>query len=228
MTDAPTIPDEAPDVEPEPPQFGRLVLTAEQRKAYLGRLADFELKLAALPDMQAAFVLAVLSDPTNYTEAARVAGYRFPNITSQKLLNKPRIAACLAAGETLREDRTMLTSERTLHELAILAFSDITDFTVDSKGKVHVKDGVPAYATRAISSIEYDMTSWVDKDGLEHFDVKTKIRLWSKNDALKMIAIYQKLLSDAAPAVAVDQSQHVHIHQHQHNTWQFGDDKLTF
>jgi phage terminase small subunit len=227
------LPDQLMDdalAEPDEETRTQLILTADQRKEYLGKLADFEMKLSELPPMQAAFVLAVLRDPTNYTKAARVAGYKGPPaIAANKCLHKPAVAACIALGEQLREDRTMITNDRVLHEFAIIAFSDIVHFTVDPHtGHVTVKDGVPAYATRAISSIEFDTTSWTE-DGETHTRVKTKIKLWSKNDALKMLAMYQHLLSGENGAnLVIDNSRHVHMHQHQHNTWAFGDQMITF
>lgn len=195
---------------------------------FLGRLAEFELKLSELPEMQANFVLAVLADPTNFTAAARVAGYKNPNVEGTRLRTYPRVADLIALGEQLREDRTRLTSDRTLHELAIVAFSDITDYEFDlARQTVKARSGVPEYATRAISSMEVEEHEYEDDEGRTHVKRRAKVRLWSKTDALKMIAIYQKLMSDT-PNVNVDQSQHVHLHQHQHNTWQFGDQKLTF
>jgi hypothetical protein len=180
--------------------------------------------------MQANYVLAVLRDPTNYEAAARTAGYKHASVAAAKLNKKPAVAACIALGENLREDRTMLTSDRTLHEFAIIAFSDITDFAIDPRtGKITTREGVPQYATRAISKVKFDCESWTDEDGHVHFRVKTELGLWNKNDALKMLAMYQKLLSGEAGANIInDNSKHVHLHQHQHNTWQVGDKMVTF
>jgi len=212
----------------------RMLLDPEQRREYLGKLAEFEIRLSELTEMQANFVLALLKDPTDLTKAARVAGFSHPNIQSQKLINKPGIQAAIALGEQLRQDRTLITTDRTLHEFAIVAFSDIVNFTVDDEGHLGVVEGVPQYATRAVQSIDFDRESCTerDRDGepVTHTRVKTKIRLWSKTDALRMIALYQKLLNpNAAPTGAIiDNSKHVHLHQHQHNTWDWGGEKLTF
>jgi phage terminase small subunit len=230
----PSVIEEADDLHagfvPKPPDEDseRMLLTPEQRKVYLGKLAEFEILLGSLTEMQANFALAVLRDPTNLTEAARVAGFRHPNIDHQRLIKKPKIAAVLALGEQLRQDRTLITTDRTLHEFAIVAFSDITDFSVDHKGNVKVRDGVPEYHTRAISSVDFDTETWTDDEGTVHQRTKTKIRLWSKTDALRMIALYQKLLNADAGSntTMIDNSKHVHVHQH--NTWQWGNDKITF
>lgn len=222
--------DEAPDVAaaPEERDDHLIAMGSEERKAFLGKLVDFEMKLASLTDMQANFVLAVMRDPTSYTQAAKVAGFAHPNVACARLATKPKVADAIAAGMLLREDRTYVSGDRTLHELAILAFSDITNFVVDPDGGVSVREGVPEYATRAISSVEYERTTG-GKEGAEWTKVRTKIRLWSKNDALRMLAIHQHLLAATTPGgVAVDNSKHVHLHQHQHNTWEIGGVRVTF
>lgn len=224
-----TFPPESPD-DLNTQETGQIILTPDMRVAFLGRLAEFELQLAALTERQQAYVLAVLEDPTSYEAAARKAGFAHPSTEATRLRHKPRIAALIALGEQLREDRTFITSDRTLHELAIIAFSDIRDFRIERGGRVATQDGVPLYATRAVSTVKWDETRWVDEDGIEHHRTKTEIRLWPKVDALKMIALYQKLLSgaDGAGLTITDKSKHVHIHQHQNNTWAFGDNKITF
>jgi hypothetical protein len=224
------LPPELKESEPDATESGAITLSPEQRKQFLGKLAEFELQLSALTEMQANFVLAVMRDPTNFEKAARTAGFKNAAVAAHRLKGKPAVAAAIALGEQLREDRTFLTTDRTLHEFAIIAFSDITDFTIDpANGKVTVREGVPEYATRAISKLKFDSESWTDKDGEVHWRVKTEIGLWNKNDALKMLAMYQKLLSgEAGASIVNDNSKHVHLHQHQHNTWQVGDKMVTF
>jgi hypothetical protein len=131
-------------------------------------------------------------------------------------------------GEQIREDRTYITKDRTLHEYSIIAFSDITNYRIQ-RGELTVKPGVPEYYTRAVQAVDIEETVWIDDQGLERTTVKTKVRLWNKTEALKMLAMYQALLAGKGgdPGIT-DKSQHVHLHQHMHNTWQVGDKKLTF
>lgn len=232
MCPAPQEADLPPELKESPldaPDSAPITLSPEQRKLYLGKLAEFEIQLSELTEMQANFVLAVLRDPTNFEKAARTAGFKNAAVAAHRLKNKPAVAACIALGENIREDRTMLTSDRTLHEFAIIAFSDITDFRVDAEtGKIHVREGIPSYATRAISSVKWKHKTWTE-EGERFTQTETELRLWNKNDALKMLAMYQKLLSgEGGGNIVNDNSKHVHIHQHQHNTWQVGEQRLTF
>lgn len=213
---------------------GPIILTPEARREYLGRLQDFAIRLEELPEMQGAFVLAMLKDPTNFTAAAKVAGYKFPNVESQRLLNNPKVAAAIAAGEQLREDRTYLTSDRTLHEFAIIAFSDITNYVIVD-GNLQCKEGVPAWATRAVSTVEVEETSWMEDDVL-HKRVKTKIKLWSKTDALKMLAMYQRLLSgpdgsnlgSGGNTIINNNGGVVNHHEYKKNKWVVGNVTMEF
>lgn len=219
-----------PEEEPEE-STGQLLLTNEERKALLGKLAEFELQLLGLAPRQQSFVMAYLSDPTNASAAARKAGYNGNlAVRGSKLLNYPPVQACIAAGQQLREDRTFITGERTLHELAIIAFSDISHFKVDRNGKVGVVEGVPEYALRAVSSAEYTVTE-IDTADKVVTTYKTKIKLWSKTEALRMLAMYQKLLSGEGGVnltVNNDNRGQVHSHNYQHNEWQWGDRKVKF
>lgn len=208
-----------------------LLLTDEQRKALLGKLAEFELAVTSLAPKKQAFVLAYLADPTNATGACRKAGYSGSSISvrASKLLNEPPIAAAIALGQNLREDRTFITSDRTLHELAVIAYSNIQDFEVSAGGAIRVRDGVPEYAARAISSAEYTVTVTESEDRTTT-TYKTKIRLWSKPEALRMLAMYQKLLSGEGGSNIIlnDNRGQVHTHNYQKNTWQWGGRSINF
>jgi len=230
-TNPPPLPDGIRDLPDDIDTREQLLLTDEERKALLGKLAEFELALLNLAPKQQAFVLAYLSDPTNGSAAARRAGYAdgSAHVRASQLLNSPKVVAVIAAGQQLREDRTFITSDRILHELAVIAFSNIGDFHVSSGGKVAVRDGVPEYAMRAISSAEFTVTE-VEEDGRQTITYKTKIRLWSKPEALRMLAMYQKLLSGEGGANLIinDNRGQVHSHHYQQNTWQWGDRSVKF
>jgi phage terminase small subunit len=214
----------------EPPQ----ILTTEMRREVLGKLAEFELCLTELPDRKAAFVLAYLANPTDAAAAVKRAGYADtqPSRKGTALLNEAPIAHCIALGANLREDRTRVTSDRTLQELAIIAFSDISNYTVDwETGNLKLHEGVPEYATRAVASVEHIVTTRGSGEDATTTH-RTKIRLWSKTDALRMLALYQKLLLGNT-AVVVDQSTTINdnrgqTHNYQHNEWSWGDRTIKF
>lgn len=80
----------------------------------------------ALNDKQQRFVEEYLID-LNATQAAIRAGYSAKTAGSQgfDLLQKPEIQTALSAAMKAREERTQITQDRVLAELAKIGFSDI-------------------------------------------------------------------------------------------------------
>lgn len=66
----------------------------------------------------------------NGAQAASRAGYsaKTSNVTASKLLTRPNIHAAIMAGMAARSQRTKITQDMVLEELAKLAFSDPRDF----------------------------------------------------------------------------------------------------
>lgn len=230
----PTNPPDLPVklVAPEDDATEQLLLTAEERKALLGKLAEFELAVLALAPQQQAFVFAYLANPTNGSAAARKAGYAASgaHVRASNLLNMPKVANAIALGQQLREDRTFITADRTLNELAIIAYSNIGDYEVGPGGVVRVREGVPEYALRAVASADYTVIEEETEKGVK-ITYKTKIKLWSKPDALRMLSMYQKLLTGEGGVnltINNDNRGQAHTHNYQHNEWQFGDRKIKF
>lgn len=208
-----------------------VLLTDAQRAEVLGRLADFELKLCALPEKRQAFVLAYIADPTNASAAARKAGYATisSRVSASTILRSPDVAACIAVGLLLREDRTMITSERTLNELSIIAFSDIADFTVGEDWTLGVREGAPEYVTRAVASIDFNVTERIDQHDNPVTSRSMKIRLWSKPEAIRMLMMYQKLLgAEATPNVNITNNNGPVTNNYTKNTWKWGTREVKF
>ncbi len=200
------------------------MLTPERRQEILGKLVEFELQLSTLSPLMQGFVLAYLQDPTNQAACARKAGYseHTSKIKGSQLMADSRIQAAIALGQQLREDRTMVTSDRTLNELAIIAFSDISNYEI-SENRIVAAEGVPDYVMRAVSQAEYIITTKEDEKGNTITTSRVKVKLWSKIDALRMLAQYQKLLTPDGIT-----SNNLHLHKHEHHTWKVGDKELTF
>ncbi len=120
-------------------------------------------------------------------EAVTAAGYktRNPRQRGWELMCTPLVAAAIAQKMQERMDRTQITQDRVLNELAILSFSSLDDYDIDPvTGSVSVVAGAAEYAVRAISSIKCTVTK--DEDGTE--TRHTEIRLWDKLSALKLMA----------------------------------------
>ena len=127
------------------------------------------------------------------SEAVKAAGYstKNPRQRGWALMRIPLVAAAVA--QKIREliRRTKITPDQVLHELSIIAFSDLDDYEIDpATGHVRVAPGVPEYALRAIKSITFTVITDADGNETRH----TEITLWNKMRALRLVLKYLGML----------------------------------
>jgi phage terminase small subunit len=98
-------------------------------------------KTKGLSAKQALFVEEYLVDG-NATEAAKRAGYsdRSAAAIGAENLKKPAIAAAIAKRQADRAERTEITQDLVIQELAAIAFANVSDLATWSGGRVSVKD----------------------------------------------------------------------------------------
>lgn len=135
---------------------------------------------------QAKFVYEYLID-LNATQAAIRAGYsaKRADAIGYENLRKPDIQEAIALAQQARSARTLITPDRTLQELAILGFSDLTDF-VEWDGKtVTLKNSADLDAVKRRAIAEISQT----KDGV-------KIKLHDKKGALDSMARHLGMFND--------------------------------
>lgn len=158
-------------------------------------------------------------NPTSARNAAIAAGYspKSAGEMSYKLMCTPLVAAAVAQKMQERMERTMITQDRVLHELAILAFSNITHYDIDPiTGTVRTADGVPEYAMRAVSAVKHIVV--VNEDG-ETVTHTTEFKMWNKVDALRLVMKSLGMLDDR---IQIDGK--VETTQ----TWKIGDREVKF
>jgi phage terminase small subunit len=150
-------------------------------------MTDSPRKPRGLTERQQRFVDEYVVD-VNGKQAAIRAGYshRGAEVTASQLLRNPKVAAAVVEAKRIANEKTSqanaITRERILEETAILAFSDITKFTLTEDGEIGVKPGVSANAVRAISLLE--ISTITDPGGNVRRNVK--IRLWDKPSMVKL------------------------------------------
>lgn len=144
----------------------------------------------ALTDKQQRFVEEYLID-LNATQAAIRAGYS--EDTAKEIgyenLTKPHIADAIAEAQSLRSQRTQITQDRVLQELARIGFSDLRKCLTPTGHLLAPHDWDDDTAA-SISSIEVvtNMKSEKDDDGRTPIEHTHKIKVWDKNSALEKIA----------------------------------------
>ena len=138
----------------------------------------------ALTPRQRRFVDEYLVD-LNATKAAIRAGYKAKYIGTNipKLLQNTGIAAAIAEAKAERGQRTELSQDKVVNELACLVFSDVRRVFRDD-GSVKAPCELDDATAAAVSSVEFD-----PEGGF-------KIRLWDKNSAadklMKHLGGYEK------------------------------------
>lgn len=137
-----------------------------------------------LTPKQEAFVLEMLKDG-NATAAAERAGYKHPNKQGPRLLVNVGIAAALAAARESRAKRTLVTADRVVRELAVVAFSDVTRIVDPHTGALCPV--ISRRARRAISSVKVRRTTRGEGDSART-EESVEFKLWSKTAALDMLA----------------------------------------
>ncbi len=154
----------------------------------------------------------------NVTKAAERAGYSVKTAYSfgQQLFQKEAIQAEIQRLMDLRAERTEITQDRVLKELALLGFSDMAEYvSVDENGVIRVKqlDTLKPGLSRAIKKIKQKTTfrKSGEEDVLE--DVQLEFELYDKSRPLEMLGNHlgtfkntagedeEKSLADIAQAI---------------------------
>lgn len=143
--------------------------------------------------------------------------------TARELLNVPIVAAAVAQKRAERSMRTMITTDRVLQEVAILAFSNIDDYILDEHGNVTVREGVPEDAMRAIASVKRKERREKDENGNIVVIRETELRLWDKPGSIKMAGQHMKMFTERVDVNVKGKVQHEH-----RQAWTFGDDVVEF
>lgn len=134
-----------------------------------------------LTDKQLAFVREYLLD-LNAAAAARRAGYspRTARAIGQENLTKPDIRAAIAAETERRADRTRVTQDRVVKELARLGFTDMTDFVEWGPSGLTVKPSsdLSDDDSPAVTHVKFTPGEWGDT---------VEIKLGHKDSSLRML-----------------------------------------
>jgi phage terminase small subunit len=142
------------------------------------------------------FVQEYLID-LNGTQAAIRAGYspRGAEVTAFRLLRDAKTVAALKAALDKRAARTGITQDRVLEETALLAFSDLTHYTVSDTGDVELTKDAPAGAMRALQSIKRKIVTR-GAGATKEVIREVEIRLWDKPGPLKLSGQHVGLFVD--------------------------------
>lgn len=144
-----------------------------------------------LTPKQQRFVEEYLLD-LNATAAAGRAGYKDPN-KGRQLVTKSNVASAIQAGKQVLSERSQITKDHWLKELALIGFADpglLFDFSAESP-KLKPACDISAEGRRLIASLEIRYR----KQGRQTVAVP-KVKLWDKLSALEKLGKHFGWLKD--------------------------------
>jgi phage terminase small subunit len=151
-------------------------------------------KLRDLTHLQREWAHAYVAEARfNASEAARIVG--MSEAEGRRLRSKPHVVAYVEELQRKRIEGRLITQDRTVEEMAAIAYSDLTDvLTITETGSLVVKDldSLPRNVTSAIKKIKLTRRKG---DGDGEFEDVLEIELHDKVKALAMMAQYQGLLA---------------------------------
>lgn len=160
----------------------------------------------ALTAKQERFVAEYLID-LNATQAAIRAGYseKTANKQGSQMLGKTSIAAAISEAQARRSERTEITQDRVLAELAKIGFSDLRKVVTSHGSLIDVQDWDDETAG-AIASVEVVKrpSGEYDEDNKPILDHVAKIKTWDKLSALEKLGKHLGMFSGDAPQVTVN------------------------
>lgn len=151
----------------------------------------------ALTPKQQRFVDEYLID-NNATQAAKRAGYseKTAHVIGGENLKKPAIAAAISEALEAQQERTQITADRVLKELARIATSDVRKLLTDGESLRPVST-LDDDTAAAIASVEIvAKPGEVDEDGNRTIEHVHKIKMWDKNTALTQLGRHFKMFTD--------------------------------
>jgi phage terminase small subunit len=102
-------------------------------------------------------------------------------VNAHKVLRNGKVAAAIALATQARSERTAITQDHVLHEIALLQHSTIEHYQIDDTGNLVLAPGAPADAMRAISGLKKKIIH--TESGVIY---ETEFRLWNKPASLRM------------------------------------------
>jgi phage terminase small subunit len=153
-----------------------------------------------------------------YTRAGFSASPEAARRNASRLLTKADIQDFISTLQRERSQRTEITGDRVIQEIARVAFATVTDvLSFDDQSGVTFKDSseLSDDVKAAIAEISSDVETrtYQRGEGSQETEttVKRKLKMHGKMDALKLLSSYLGLTSDFNMAIATLQKYGLHL-----------------
>lgn len=177
-----------------------------------------ELDSYGINPQQAQFAEEYLTDLDGKAAAIR-AGYAPSSaaVQANRLLNHVGVAAYIGDMMEERQQRTMITQDQVLRELALLGLSNVENFIINDAGNVELATGARSEEMKTIKKMK--RTIKYDKEGNKI--TETELEFWDKVAALRLAGKHLGMFTEI----------NLHAHKHEHEVkqvWDFGGQEVEF
>lgn len=133
----------------------------------------------------------------NATQAAIRSGYTGtqPAVKGARLMGRPHVGAAIDAAMKLREQRTQVTADQVLRELARIAFSDPRRL-YDATGKLKSITELDDDAASALAGVEHEDLWTKQGDVRVVSGTLSKVKRWDKVRALELLGKHLAMFVD--------------------------------
>lgn len=138
-------------------------------------------------------------------------------VAANRLLNHVGVASYISDLMALRSQRTGITQDQVLRELALIGMSNVENFHINDEGYLELREGARSEEMRVIKKLK--RTIKYDKEG--HKITETEIEFWDKVAALRL----------AGKHLGMFVNQHAHLLKGEvehKQVWEFGGRKIEF
>lgn len=178
-----------------------------------------------LTDAQERFCQEYLLD-LNATRAYLAAYPKVKRTTAcangSRLLANAKVAERIETLQLARTRRMEISADDVVRELAAVGLSDVDHLAIGEDGRVTIRPGGSPLARRAVAMVKQKRRTIVRDGQAPIVEETTELRLWNKNEALRMLAQHTGVLKERvdvnhrfvaeipAKAVSADEWQRQH------------------
>jgi len=139
----------------------------------------------------------------SYSYAYKVKNENTAKSAGQRLLTNVDVKSYIDKKREKLSEKAGITQERVMQEIGRLAFSDIRQLFDSNSNLLDIKK-LPDDIAAVISSVEVDEITTIGRVTKKQKGVTQKIKLWSKEKALEMLARHFGIYNDKPEAPPIN------------------------
>lgn len=155
--------------------------------------AEFERAVARCTERELRFATEVARG-SRLADALLAAGYQYNGSTIRRtqegarIRARPHVSAVERSLRRLAAERAVVDGAAVRRELALIAFSSITDYVFNAERRVEVAQHASPEVIRAVARVNRQSSEMVSTNGTKVVRQRARLLLWNKVAALRILA----------------------------------------